>query len=209
MYTVSTPLASSQMRTKRKKQNASAFLPENALRVIDRIEQETGNASLRNSLFFSTGVVDRIERELSLGGQIIADSNLVSSGIDRDLAAALAVQVNCFIDDPSVVRFAMQKHITRAEIAVDHAVSLRGSKLIVVGSAPMALNRLLQLHQNAALRETVIIAAVSGFAGAIDLKERLRESGLPCIVARGRKGGAGVAIAIANALLSDTIQQRT
>ena len=35
-----------------------------------------------------------------------------------------------------------------------------------------------------------------------ELKERIWESGLPCIVVRGRKGGAASAIAITNALIS-------
>ena len=206
MYTVSTSLRPDQPRSRRR--NKDSFQSESALRVIDIIEKDTGDASLRNSLYFSTGVVDRIEREFSLGEHIIVDSNLVGSGIDYDLAAGLPVQLSCFIDDPSVVSFATQKRITRAEIAVEHALSLRGPKLIVVGSAPMALSRLLQINQRATLHEVVIIAAASGFANVVELKERLWESGLPCIVARGRRGGAGAAIAITNALLADAVAHR-
>ena len=152
------------------------------------------------------GVVERIERELALGCSIIADSNLVQSGIDRALLARFQANLECFMDDPVVVSFAMQKHITRAEVAVERTLSVKGPKLIVVGSAPMALKRLLQFHQQAALHEAVVIATAAGFASAVELKERIWESGLPCIVVRGRKGGANAAIAVTNALLRDAAQ---
>lgn len=174
---------------------------EEVLNIVAKVEAETGDSGIRQSLHFSTGVISRIERQLSLGCTIVADSKLVYSGIDREKCAALPVRVECFLDDPMVVNFANQKHTTRAEIAVEQAMSLSGPKLIVVGSAPMALNRLLQMHAQSPLREVCIIAAANGFANIVELKERIWESGLPCIVVRGRKGGAPAAIAITNALI--------
>ncbi len=131
------------------------------------------------------------------------------SGIDRARAAQLPVRSECYIDDPMVVNLAMQKRVTRAEVAVEHSLSLPGPKLIVVGSAPMALNRLLQLQRQSPLHDVVIIAAATGFASIVELKERIWESGMPCIVVRGRKGGAGAAIALTNALLEDALNHRT
>lgn len=174
---------------------------EDVLSIISKVENETGDPGIRQSIHFSTGVISRIERQLSLGCTIVADSKLVYSGINRDLCSSLPVQVECFMDDPLVVNFAMQKRTTRAEIAIERALSLSGPKLIVVGSAPMALNRLLQLHSQAPLREVCIIAAANGFANIVELKERIWESSLPCIVIRGRKGGAASAISITNALI--------
>jgi len=158
-------------------------------------------------MHFSPGVISRIQRQMNLGLSIIADSKLVYSGIDRELCQQLPVRVECFMDDPQVVTFATQKRTTRAEIAVDRALSLPGPKLIVVGSAPMALNRLLQLHAQHPLREVCIIAAANGFANIVELKERIWESGLPCIVVRGRKGGAASAISITNALISGAVSK--
>lgn len=175
---------------------------EEVLNLIARVEAETGDAALRQSMHFSPGIISRIQRQLSLGCSIVADSKLVYSGINREQCAGLPIRVECFMDDPQVVNFANQKRTTRAEIAVERALALSGPKLIVVGSAPMALNRLLQLHAQSPLREVCIIAAANGFANIVELKERIWESGLPCIVIRGRKGGAPTAIAITNALIS-------
>ncbi len=184
------------------RRTARGYYPtEDILSLLSKVEAETGDNTLRQNLHFTPGVVNRIERQLRLGCSIIADSKLVSGGINHELCAALPVQIECFMDDPVVVNFASQKRTTRAEIAVDRALALTGPKLIVVGSAPMALNRLLQLHAHSPLREVCIIAAANGFANVVELKERIWESGLPCIVVRGRKGGANTAIAITNALI--------
>ena len=89
-----------------------------------------------------------------------------------------------------------------------YAMAVSGPKLIVVGSAPMALNRLLQMHEQNPLQEVTIIAAANGFASVVELKEKLWDSGLNCIVVRGRKGGAPVAIAITNALLNEAAERK-
>ena len=181
---------------------------EDALNIVSKIEADTGDTDLRQSIHFSTGIISRLERQLSLGCTIIADSKLVYSGINRDLCGELPVQIECFMDDPSVVNYANQKRTTRAEIAVERALAIPGPKLLIVGSAPMALNRLLQIHAQHPLREVSIVAAANGFANIVELKERIWESGLPCIVVRGRKGGANSAIAITNALIASAASKK-
>ncbi|MBQ2957289.1 MAG: precorrin-8X methylmutase [Clostridia bacterium] len=181
---------------------------EDALNIVSKIEADTGDTDLRQSIHFSTGIISRLERQLSLGCTIIADSKLVYSGINRDLCGELPVRIECFMDDPSVVNYANQKRTTRAEIAVERALAIPGPKLLVVGSAPMALNRLLQIHAQHPLREVSIVAAANGFANIVELKERIWESGLPCIVVRGRKGGANSAIAITNALIASAASKK-
>lgn len=176
--------------------------------LLRRIEAETGDMTLRQCTHFSAGVVNRIERQMKLGMTIVTDTNLILAGLDRRAASQLNVSMECFIDSPMVLSGAMQKHITRAELAVERAMTLSGPKLIVVGSAPMALNRLLQMHEQTPLQEVTIIAAANGFASVVELKEKLWDSGLNCIVVRGRKGGAPVAIAITNALLSEAAERR-
>lgn len=204
MYMTS-PNTATPARGKRGAVNSSAFLPESVLRILTQVETETDDSTLCKSLHFTTGIVDRIERQLSLGCTVITDSNLVYTGLKRGTVATLPVNFECFMDDPLVVNFATQKRITRAEVAIEQSLAVPGPKLIVIGSAPMALNRLLQLHAAAPLHDVAIIAAAAGFASIVELKEQLWESRLPCIVVRGRKGGPNAAIAITNALLEDAV----
>ena len=47
----------------------------------------------------------------------------------------------------------------------------------------------------------LVIGVPVGFVNVVQSKEMLIASGIPCIAARGRKGGSNVAAAICNALL--------
>lgn len=187
---------------------AYANIPQkDSLTIVSQVMQDIDDPSIGQSIHFSAGVINRIERNLTLGCTLITDTRLIYTGIDRSLSDQLPVKLECFIDDPLVVSFAAQKRTTRAEIAMERALQISGPKMIVVGSAPMALSRLLQVHKTTPLREVTIVAAANGFANIVELKERVWESGLPCIVIRGRKGGAPAGIAITNALLSNAVSK--
>jgi precorrin-8X/cobalt-precorrin-8 methylmutase len=49
----------------------------------------------------------------------------------------------------------------------------------------------------------LIIGVPVGFVNVVESKEVIKASGLPCILAMGRKGGSNVAAAICNALLHE------
>ena len=183
------------------------YLPASALRIRALVQEDLQSQDIAQTLFFTTGIVDRIRRQMSLGLTIICDSNLVSAAIDRSLIERFPVRVVCLLDSPEVNHIAEQRRSTRAEVAMEQAQQIPGPKLIVVGSAPTALRSLLQLHSVSPLREVAIIAAPTGYAGVVELKERLWESGLPCIVTRGHRGGIGDAAAVTNALLRDALAQ--
>ncbi len=53
----------------------------------------------------------------------------------------------------------------------------------------------------------LVIGAPVGFVNVVQSKEMIIESGVPCIVARGRKGGSNVAAAICNALMYKAISE--
>lgn len=55
--------------------------------------------------------------------------------------------------------------------------------------------------QSSKIQPAFIIGAPVGFVNVEAAKEQLSEQHVPCIVARGRKGGSNVAAAICNALL--------
>ena len=94
--------------------------------LLRRIEAETGDTTLRQCTHFSVGVVNRIERQMKLGMTIVTDTNLILAGLDRRAASQLNVNMECFIDSPMVMTGAMQKRITRAELAVERAMAVSG-----------------------------------------------------------------------------------
>ena len=61
--------------------------------------------------------------------------------------------------------------------------------------------RLYELIEEKKIRPALIIGVPVGFVNVVEAKELILQSGVPCIVARGNKGGSNIAAAICNALL--------
>lgn len=175
--------------------------------ILREIAEETRDPALAQSIYFGPTALTHIKRLMEMGGSIIADTTLVANDIDMSLFGNSAAKVVCFIDDPQVVALAEQKHITRAEVAVDYGLSLPGMKLMVVGSAPAAINRMIQRRQREPMSDVCVLAAPTGFASVIQLKERLMDSDLSSIVVRGKKGGIPVTVAMLNAILREVSRE--
>lgn len=170
--------------------------------VIANIEKETGDKQLSQSLEFSPTAFTHVKRLVEAGGTIIADTMLISADINQSYLDGTDTKVRCYIDDPKVLQLAEIRRSTRAEIAVDVGLSIPGPKLVVISSAPAALNRVLLRRQREPLSDVCVLAAPNGFANVVQLKERLRESDMAYIVARGKKGGTAVTSLILNAILA-------
>lgn len=174
--------------------------------ILAEIERETNDASLAQSIYFSPTAITHIKRLIEMGGTIITDTTLVQNGIDASLMGSKGAKVACFIDEPQVITLAEQRRITRAEIAVDYGLAMPGPKLMVVGSAPAAINRMIRRRQNEPMSDVCVLAASTGFASVVQLKERLIDSDLTSIVVRGKKGGIPVTITILNAILREIMK---
>jgi len=74
--------------------------------------------------------------------------------------------------------------------------------VVLIGSAPTALERLLALTASGALpAPALVIGMPVGFVGVEESKRQLAASGLPQIRLEGTRGGAALVAAAANALL--------
>ena len=177
--------------------------------VLKAVETETRDHALAQSIYFGPTAMTHIKRLIETGGSIITDTTLVANDIDAELLGNNGAKVLCFIDDPQVVSLASQRRITRAEVAVDVGLTVPGPKLMVVGSAPAAINRMIQRRQREPMSDVCVLAAPNGFASVIQLKERLMDSDLTSIVVRGKKGGIPVATAIVNAILRQIAQENS
>ena len=80
--------------------------------------------------------------------------------------------------------------------------------LLLVGSAPTALEALLDLVAAGAPQPALIIGMPVGFVGVAESKRRLATSGLPHIRLEGSRGGAGLVAAAVNALLRREVLNR-
>jgi precorrin-8X/cobalt-precorrin-8 methylmutase len=190
------------------KQAAISRIPNEEINfILSQVEAAVDEFNIKECIHFTSGVLNRIEYHLKRGCSLITDTKLVLGGLDSEICSKLSVNLKCFLDNPQVINQAKYKRVTRAEIAVDVALAIQGPKIMVVGSAPMALKRILSVHSISPLVETTVIAAANGFANVVEIKERIWDSGLPCVVVRGRNGGVNTAIAITNVLLNHVVDR--
>lgn len=179
------------------------YLTSEMSQILAHIEHETGDTALVQSIHFSPTAMTFIRRFISGKGTIITDTMLSLGGADKQLISDLGLTITCYIDDPGVIAAAEKRRVTRAEVAVDQALVVPGMKLFVIGSAPMALSKLLTRNSLLPMHDVAILATPTGYANVVQLKERAWESTLPVIVTRGHKGGAPAAMTILNAVLAE------
>ena len=175
----------------------------NVTGILKKVEEETKDPTLSQSVYFGPTAMTHIRRLIEMGGTIITDTMLLANDINGGLLGDHGTQIVCFIDDPHVVYLAEQRHVTRAEVAVDYGLALTGPKLMVVGSAPAAINRIISRRQHEPLSDVCVMAAPTGFASVVQMKERLMDSDRTSIVVRGKKGGVQTTAALLNAILRD------
>ncbi len=170
--------------------------------IIKRVIHTTADFDYADTLYFSPDAVKLAKEAIRGGATIVTDTQMAFSGISKKTAARFGCSVKCFMSDEDVAQEAKKLGVTRARVAVDKAARLGGDLIFAVGNAPTALIRIRELIDEG-LRPKLIIGVPVGFVNVVASKELIMETDVPCIVARGRKGGSNVAACIVNALLYD------
>ena len=175
-------------------------LDEKQAPIIKRVIHTTADFDYADNLYFSPDAVQIATEALQGGAAIVTDTQMALAGINKRTLEKLGGKAFCFMSDEDVAREAKAQGVTRARVSMDKAVSLGENVIFAIGNAPTALLRLRE-HIDAGYRPKLIIGVPVGFVNVVVSKERIMETAVPCIVARGRKGGSNVAACIVNALL--------
>ena len=175
--------------------------PENEA-VILRAIHTTADFDYAENLCFSPKAVELGVDALRRGTDIVTDTTMAMSGINKRVLTKFGGQIHNFIADPEVAAQAKALGVTRASVSMERAAALGKPLIYAIGNAPTALVRLYELWQAGTLPAPALIIGVPvGFVNVVEAKELTMEMDCPWIVARGRKGGSNVAAAICNALL--------
>ena len=169
--------------------------------IIKRVIHTTADFSYVENLTFSPDAVDKALEALRGGCDIVTDTQMAKSGINKTILGKLGGNVHCFMSDPEVAAEAKQRGITRAIVSMERAAQLEKPCIFAIGNAPTALISLHEQMAAGALHPALIIGVPVGFVNVVESKELILMDPAPYIVARGRKGGSNVAAAICNALL--------
>ena len=177
-----------------------ALDPENEL-VIKRVIHTTADFDYVDNLCFSPHAVGKGIEALRGGCDIVTDTQMARSGINKSILERLGGEARCFMSDPDVAEEAKDRGVTRAMVSMERAAELEKPCVFAIGNAPTALFSLLELIEAGRVRPALIVGVPVGFVNVVESKEQIMKAGVPYIVARGRKGGSNVAAAICNALL--------
>ena len=176
------------------------ILPENEL-VVKRVIHTTADFDYVDNLYISEGAVAAGIEALRRGACIVTDTQMARSGINKTRLKQYGGEAYCFMSDEDVAQKAKAQGTTRATASMEKAAELSVPLIFAIGNAPTALVKLYELIKEQKLRPELIIGVPVGFVNVVEAKELILQTGVPCIVARGRKGGSNVAAAICNAML--------
>ena len=173
-----------------------------AERVAVRMIHACGMTDLPADIDLSRDFTDAAEAALRRGAPILCDAKMVANGITRARLPA-ANEVVCTLDDPRVPALAARIGNTRSAAAMELWRERLEGSLVVVGNAPTALFRLIEMLNEGAPRPAAVIGIPVGFIGAAESKQALARDGrVPHLVVHGRRGGSAMAAAAVNALAS-------
>lgn len=169
--------------------------------IVRRMIHTTADFEFKDMVRIHPGAIAAGLKAIRNGKMIITDTNMARVGIRTKELAQFGVTVKCYMNDPRIHEKAKSNGTTRAKVAVDMAVDDMRGGIYVVGNAPTALLRLMELIQEGKARPALIIGLPVGFVNAAESKAALLETDYPYISNIGRKGGSNLAASVVNALI--------
>ena len=169
--------------------------------LIRRVIHTTADFEYFETLAFSEHAVEKMKAAIAMGCDIITDTTMALSGINKKTLAQFGGQVHCFIADDDVAAEAKERGVTRSLVSMEKAARMEKPLIFAVGNAPTALLALRELMDEGKVSPALVIGVPVGFVNILESKDAILSSSVPHIVARGRKGGSTVAAAIVNALM--------
>ena len=166
---------------------------EETAHIVKRVIHTTADLEYAESLYFSENAAQILSRALAEGAHIITDTQMALSGINKKALSVFGGQVHCFMADEDVSFQAKKRGVTRACVSMEKAAALSVPLIFAIGNAPTALLRLDELIRAGVVIPRLVIGVPVGFVNVVQSKEQIMTAGVPCIVAKGRKGGSNVA----------------
>jgi precorrin-8X/cobalt-precorrin-8 methylmutase len=178
----------------------SQFSTEEKL-IVKRIIHASGDFEYANLVKFSKNSIKKAKQAIKNRWDIICDVNMVKAGITEEFARKCSLNLHCFIKDDRIIKWAKEANKTRAESAVEYVNSRFDKAIFVIGNAPTALLKIIELHQKKLLIDSLVLAFPVGFVDAAYSKELLMGSELDYITNMGTKGGSSIAASAVRALM--------
>ena len=175
--------------------------------VLERLVHSSGDPGLLALLRFSKGACVHGLAALSNGAVILTDTAMAAAAVTPMATRTLGTSVRCLLDwaplssPPGSTRSAAAMQRAWPELTAAAQLAGRPMPVVLVGSAPTALDQLLDQLDAGAAAPALVIGMPVGFVGVPESKRRLAMTTLAQIRLEGTRGGAGLVAAAVNALL--------
>lgn len=201
-FEIMTPreIEAKSMETITKELNGRTW-PEPEFSIVKRCIHTSADFDYADNLCFSKDAAKIGVEALKNGADIVTDTKMAYSGINKNRLSAFGGNVHCFISDPDVIEEAKARGCTRSTVCMEKGAKLGKPTIFVIGNAPTALIELHRLINEEGLRPALIVGVPVGFVNVVEAKELIMTDDVPYIVAKGRKGGSNIGAAIINAML--------
>jgi len=170
--------------------------------VVMRMVHSVGMPELAAQVRFSANACESGLKALANNCPILCDVEMVKQGITKRMIQSPAL---CYLNDERTPELAKERGETRSMAALQLWQEKLAASVVVIGNAPTALFRLLEMIEQGAAKPALIIGIPVGFVGAAESKQALwdvhEKLGVECITLLGRQGGSAVAASVCNALL--------
>ena len=181
-------------------------LPPLQQQVLERLVHSSGDLSLGTLLQFSEGACERGVEALKQGAAILTDTAMAAAAVAPMAQRTLGSTVHTVLEwAPELAPQGSTRTAAGMEQAWRTLSVASPAPVVLIGSAPTALEVLLKQVAAGATAPSLVIGMPVGFVGVAESKAHLAASGLAQIRLEGSRGGAGLVAAALNALLRASI----
>ncbi|MCP4346001.1 MAG: precorrin-8X methylmutase [Desulfobacterales bacterium] len=169
--------------------------------IVRRIIHTSADFEYKETVRFHPFAIKNGVDAIRSGKAIITDTEMAKVGIRKRDLTSFGNNLTCLISDPEVMNISSKNGITRAAAAVNAALPFIDGSVYVIGNAPTALLRLIELITGGSAKPALVVGFPVGFVNASESKSQLIDTDYPFISNKGRKGGSNVAASVVNALI--------
>ena len=184
-------------------------LSDDAQQVVMRVVHSVGDPLVAQHMRISANACAAGRGALAKHQAILCDVEMVKQGITKRMIQNPPL---CYLNHEATAAIASRRGETRSMAALDLWGDQLRSSVVVIGNAPTALFRLLEMLKASAAKPALIVGIPVVFVGAAESKQALwdlyQALGIECITLLGRQGGSAAAASVVNALLRCNMDER-
>ena len=152
--------------------------------LIRRVIHTTADFEYVDTLAFSEHAMQKLMDAIRNGCDIVTDTTMAMSGINKKTLAKFGGTAHCFIADADVAEEAKARGVTRSLVSMEKAARMGKPLIFAVGNAPTALFSICELIREGKLNPEMVIGVPVGFVNVVEAKEELMNTAEHYIVGR-------------------------